>query len=220
MVLAPGVGTTLAPGPHGFHTNTDTYLLNPSYLPLPVLAYLAKAMPEGPWSSVLESLPDLVNARLSHGFAMDWVEAGASGIHPSGPPAEPTSGDREPQPAGSYDAIRVYLWLGIADQAMPEDRDLLAQVSGMAAYMKTAITPPLEVDAQGNVLHPEGSVGFSAALIPYLQGVGLKAQAKLQSDRLVASKGSGERALWSLDRVLRPKSCPLFHCLERTAIPL
>ena len=188
VVLVPGLGTTLAPGPHGFHTDTDTYILNPSYLPLPVLTCLARAMPQGPWSSILESLPELVNARLAHGFAMDWVEAGAAGIHPAAPPAEPTAGEREPQPAGSYDAIRVYLWVGIADQSSAEDRDLLAQLTGMAAYMKTALTPPLEVDAQGDVLHPEGSVGFSAALVPYLQAVGEKAQAKLQADRLVASK--------------------------------
>jgi endoglucanase len=191
IVLVPGLGTTLAPGPHGFHTDNDTYILNPSYLPLPLLAYMARTMPEGPWSGVLESLSSLLSPQPSHGFAMDWVEAGANGIHPSLPPHEPTAGEREPQPAGSYDAIRVYLWLGIADGNTPGQRDLLAQVSGMGAYMKTAITPPAEVDPQGNILHAEGSVGFSAALIPYLQSVGLKAQAKSQTDRLIASKDAG-----------------------------
>lgn len=192
VVLVPGLGATLAPGPHGFRTNTDTYVLNPSYLPLPLIAYMARTIPGGPWSEVLESLPQLINGQNSHGFVMDWVEAGVSGVHPSLPPHEPTAGQREPaltiKPAGSYDAIRVYLWLGIADAATPSHRDLLAQVSGMAAYMKTAITPPLEVDPQGNILHAEGTVGFSAALIPYLQAVGFKDQAKTQSDRLIASK--------------------------------
>jgi endoglucanase len=189
VVLIPGVGTTLSPGPHGFHTNTDTYILNPSYLPLPLLVYMARTIRGGPWSEILESLPRIVNGQNSHGYAMDWVEAGAYGIRPSPAPHEPTAGEREPQPAGSYDAIRVYLWLGIADAGTPSERDLLAQVSGMAAYMRTATTPPIEVDSQGNILHTEGSVGFSAALVPYLDAVGLKAQAKAQEDRLIAARG-------------------------------
>ena len=191
VVLVSGLGTTLAPGPHGFHTDTDTYILNPSYMPLPVLTYLAKVMPEGPWSSILESLPEVVNAQVAHGYAMDWVEAGASGIHPSLPPREPTAGAREPQPAGSYDAVRVYLWLGVADPGTAGERDLLSQVAGMAGTMRTAMTPPLEVDQQGNILHAEGTIGFSAAMVPYLQAVGLKAQAKTQADRLVAAKDPG-----------------------------
>ena len=188
VMLVPGLGTTLAPGPHGFKTDSGTYILNPSYMPLPVLQYFAKTMPEGPWGGVLDSLPDLLSARIGHGFAMDWIEAGSAGIHASVPPHEPTAGEREPQPAGSYDAIRVYLWLGIADQNSAEVRDLLSQVSGMAAYMKTAMLPPLEVDAQGAIVHPEGTIGFSAALVPYLQAAGMKDQAKAQADRLIAAK--------------------------------
>ena len=188
VMLVPGLGTSLAPGPHGFKTDSGTYILNPSYMPLPVLQYFAKMMPEGPWSGVLDSLPDLLNARVGHGFAMDWIEAGSSGIHASVPPHEPTAGEREPQPAGSYDAIRVYLWLGIADQNSAELRDLLGQLSGMSAYMKSAMLPPLEVDAQGTIVHPEGTVGFSAALVPYLLAAGMKDQAKAQADRMIAAK--------------------------------
>jgi endoglucanase len=191
VVLVPGLGATLAPGPHGFHTSNDTWILNPSYLPLPLLVYLARTLPAAPWGSVLETLPQLLSGQLARGFAMDWVEAGASGVHPSAPPREPTAGEREPQPAGSYDAIRVYLWLGIADPSTPGQRQLLDQLSGMAAYMRTAINPPLEVDAQGNVVRPDGSVGFSAALVPYLQAAGLKPQARTQEDRLIASKDPG-----------------------------
>jgi endo-1,4-beta-D-glucanase Y len=188
VALVPGVGAALIPGPHGFHPGDQDWILNPSYMPLPVLVYLAKAMPEGPWSSILDTLPALLDAQVGHGYAMDWVSAGASGVHAVAPPAAPPPGVGEPQPAGSYDAIRVYLWLGISDPGMKGQRELLAQVSGMATYLKTAVTPPLEVDAQGTVVHAEAPVGFSAAVIPYLLAVGLKAQAKLQQDRLIAAQ--------------------------------
>ena len=58
----------------------------------------------------------------------------------------------------------------------------------MASYMKSAVTPPLEVDSQGTVVRAAAPVGFSAAVIPYLQAVGLRSQAKLQQDRLIASQ--------------------------------
>ncbi len=188
VVLIPALGTTLAPGPHGFHSSDAGYVLNPSYLPLPVLTYLAHTMPQGPWGAILESLPSLINAQMDHGFAMDWVAAGPDGVHPAATPAEPSAGAREPQSAGSYDAIRVYLWLGLADPGTSGQRELLAQLSGMAAYMRTAATPPLEVDAGGNIVHADAPVGFSAAILPFLSAEGMKAQAKTQADRLTATR--------------------------------
>ena len=188
VALVPGVGTALIPGPHGFHPDDQTYVLNPSYIPLPIVAYFAKTMPEGPWGEILETLPKLFGSQVGHGFAMDWVEGGSAGLRAVPPPIEPTAGAREAQAAGSYDAVRVYLWLGISDPGTRGQRELLANVSGMASYLKSAVTPPLEVDSQGTVVHAAAPVGFSAAVIPYLQAVGLRSQAKLQQDRLIASQ--------------------------------
>ena len=188
VVFIPGLGTTMIPGSNGFHPDPQTWILNPSYMPMPLLAFLAKTMPQGPWSSVLESLPALVGGEMSHGFAMDWISAGASGARPSGPPQEPTSGVHEPQISGSYDAIRIYLWLGIADAGTYGVRAMAGQVSSMGQYLRGAVTPPLEVDAQGKVLRSEGPPGFSAAVVPYLISIGMKTEAKAQQDRLAATR--------------------------------
>ena len=187
VILVPGLGTTLAPGPHGFHPDEQTWVLNPSYLPLPVLTQLARQLPQGPWASILASLPQLLAVPSAHGFAMDWVAAGNSGVHAGTAPAIPTAGQQESHPAGSYDAIRVYLWLGLADDATPGLRDLRAKTAGMAAYLRTAVTPPLEVNPEGVVVRSDGPPGFSAAVIPYLQSLGLKQQARAQGDRLLAT---------------------------------
>ncbi len=87
---------------------------------------------------------------------------------------------------GSYDAIRVYLWLGIADRDTTGVKALLGKVSGMSAYMANHVTPPLRVDGGGKVVDPNAPVGFSAALVPYLYAVGRKSQAGDQLNRMGA----------------------------------
>lgn len=49
VVLVPGLGATLLPGPQGFHPDAGTWILNPSYLQPSVLSYLAATFPQGPW---------------------------------------------------------------------------------------------------------------------------------------------------------------------------
>jgi endoglucanase len=186
VVLVPGLGTTVLPGPQGFHPDADKFILNPSYLPLPILTRLAKELPQGPWAAVVGSLPALVGGENGSGYAMDWVAAGPDGIHPVAPPSQPSTGQRDLQPGGSYDAIRVYLWLGIADPSTPGEREMLNSLPAMAKYLKTPGAPPLEVNAKGGVVQQDGPVGFSAAVEPYLLAEGAKAAAKVQSDRLVA----------------------------------
>jgi endoglucanase len=187
VAYVPGVGTTLLPSSVGFHPDDHTWILNPSYMPPFLLAYFAKTQPTGPWSSILQSLQPLLAQGSGTGFAMDWIAAG-SGIHPTLSPSQLASGAADKVPIGSYDAIRVYLWLGISDPATPGVQALLPTVSGMAAYLKAHVTPPEQVDSMGRVLSTNAPPGFSAALIPYLHALGLKEQEKLQSDRLAATK--------------------------------
>lgn len=184
VAYVPGVGTTLLSGPVGFHPNDRTWLLNPSYVPPFILARLANAIPRGPWGAVLESLQPILSQGSGDGFAMDWVSAG-TGVRPSPPPDKAGA-----VAVGSYDAIRVYLWLGISDPTTPGVRELLAAVSGMAAYMKGHAAPPEVVDASGRVLGVNAPPGFSAAVVPYLQAVGMKTQARTEMDRLSAMKNS------------------------------
>jgi endoglucanase len=187
-VKIPGLGITLQPGPSGFHPDAKTWLLNPSYLPLPVLARFAQAMPKGPWAKVQVSLGEMLRHGSGGGFAMDWVAAGEGGVHPSVTPKQLADGEKSAIPIGSYDAIRVYLWLGISDPLTPGVHALLALVPGMATYLKTNLAPPLTVDGSGKVLSPDGTVGFSAAVVPYLDTLGFKATASSQMDRLFATR--------------------------------
>jgi endo-1,4-beta-D-glucanase Y len=191
VAYVPGLGTTLLSGPVGFHPDANTWVLNPSYLPPFLLAYFAKAIPTGPWGAVLQSLQPMLAQGSGAGYAMDWVSAGTE-IRPSLSPAQLAAGASDRSPIGSYDAIRVYLWLGIADPATTGVQALLPRISGMAEYLKVHVTPPEQVDSLGRVLSTNAPPGFSAALIPYLHALGLKAPEKLQIDRLAATRDTGQ----------------------------
>jgi endoglucanase len=183
----PGLGTTLLAGAYGFHPDAQTWILNPSYLQPSILTRLSKVMPTGPWAAILDSLDPILAQGSGAGYAMDWVTAG-TGIHPSATPAQHASGDGGAMPVGSYDAIRVYLWLGIADPETHGIHGLFARIPAIAAYLDGHPIPPQQVDAQGHVFNPNGPPGFSAALIPYLRAVGKSSQAKIQSDRLASTR--------------------------------
>ena len=185
--FVPGLGTTLLPGASGFHPDDTTWILNPSYLQPSILARLAKTMPTGPWDAILNSLDPILSQGSGAGFAMDWVSAGA-GLRPSVSPAQRASGDTTAIPLGSYDAIRVYLWLGIADPQTRGVKMMLSRVGGMAAYLKSHPIPPQQVDPQGRVINPNAPPGFSAALVPYLKALDMKGPANTQMDRLAATK--------------------------------
>ena len=185
IALVPGMGTTLLAGARGFHPDAGTWILNPSYLPLPVLTRMANVEPEGPWNSVIASMRPLLMRGSARGYAMDWVSAG-SGIRPI-----PSPGNSSLPAMGSYDAIRVYLWLGLADPATPGRGELLGYLDGMASYMKSHAVPPEKIDGSGNVIGATGPVGFSAALIPFLDAEKMRPEAQAQAARMVSMKDSG-----------------------------
>ena len=206
VVLIPGVGSTMIPGAEGFHPDQQTWYLNPSYLPPSLLAYFSHQEPQAPWGQVLESLPAVVGT--TNGFAMDWVKAGPAGVHPSLTPdadarsqranAQSSNG-QESTPLGSFDAIRVYLWLGLADPKTPGVRESLHNLEGMATYLQGHLTPPRVIQADGAVTNADGPPGFSAAVIPYLHALGLEKLEQVQSDRLAATQDT-KSGLYGHDR--------------------
>ncbi len=186
IALLPALGSVLLPGPQGFHPGGSAYLLNLSYTPPQVLARLRSEQPTGPWAAIQSSLPSLLTAGSPAGFATDWVLAGDT-VKPSASPDALAEGKSDETPAGSYDAIRVYLWLGMADNKTAAVHESLEALPAMARYLTANVLPPLQVAADGTILKPDAPVGFSAAVAPYLQSTGHKRESKAQLDRLDAS---------------------------------
>jgi endoglucanase len=165
-----GIGPVLMPAPKGFRQD-DAIRLNASYLPLQVFVGLGHLLPDGPWERIAQRISTLVSASAPHGFATDWVDFA--------PGRSFSASD-----AGSYDAIRVYLWAGMLDPAAPGRDAILRSLSGMADWLRKNAAPPEKVRRDGSVEVPNGPVGFSAALLPYLSAIGEKKLADAQSGRL------------------------------------
>ncbi len=177
----PQFGTMLLPGMAGFHPAPDTWLLNPSYLPLPVLTRLAAIDPRGPWASIADCLPTLMAKSTRNGFAMDWVSYNVRyGFQPASLPGSSVA------PGGSYDAIRVYLWAGLAHAETAWRKEILAAIPGMADYLATHALPPERIDSDGVMTGAKSPLGFSAALLPYLQALDAKAALGEQASRVNA----------------------------------
>lgn len=156
-----GLGPMLLPGPQGFKTGEVTRL-NPSYSPLPVLRGLAREMPAGPWNTLAENGYKLVATTAPRGFSPDWAayRAGQFVVDPQG-------GD-----TGSYDAIRVYLWAGLASTADPLSKPWLAALGGMRQAVAQSGSPPERVAVSTGVTSGEGPLSYWAALAPYFKALG------------------------------------------------
>jgi endo-1,4-beta-D-glucanase Y len=85
---------------------------------------------------------------------------------------------------GAYEAIRVYLWAGMLSSASPAKARILKALPGMNAYLQHSSVPPEKISADGTVLPQPGPIGFSAALLPYLQSFSDQAAVAQQMVRL------------------------------------
>lgn len=173
----PGLGRTLLPGPVGFHPAPDTWRLNPSYVPLPVMRRLAAVLgaEDGGWKTLVDTSARLIVDTAPKGFSPDWVlYRKGRGFHP----------DTQTQAGGSYNAIRVYLWAGMTAPRDPLRTSVLQTFRPMADYVVAKGYPPERVDTQAGSFGPNaGNGGFSAAVAPYLAALGLTDAARAQAQR-------------------------------------
>ena len=185
VVALPKFGLMLLPGNRGFRPTADRWVLNPSYVPLPLLVRMGTVNPAGPWSGIASSVPLLLEQSSRGGYAMDWVTYTANyGFVPAAAPGN--SGQESA--LGSYDAIRVYLWAGMTNTMTPGVGKTVAALPGMAKYLASRATPPAQVDDNGVIVDANSPVGFSGALIPYLEALGKKDSVARQMGRLEAEK--------------------------------
>ncbi|WP_282361556.1 cellulose synthase complex periplasmic endoglucanase BcsZ [Pseudomonas sp. PS01300] len=152
----PGLGLMLLPGDYGFD-DQHGWRLNPSYLPPQLFDRFALVDPV--WEEMARNVRQLWLQASPNGLAPDWLLwTPAAGIAP------------DPQHAtrGSYDAIRVYLWLGMLAEGSARRDALLRHFAPMLALTLREGMPPESLDTATGKASGQGPVGFSAALLPLL----------------------------------------------------
>ncbi|MFM2066436.1 MAG: cellulase [Pseudomonadota bacterium] len=185
------LGRQLLPGPVGFVDPHGHTRLNPSYLPLPVLRWLATAeqaqLPgtgaARPWAELLGGAVLLLRRAAPHGLSPDWwLHAPADSPAPQQPLAASEA-------LGGYNAIRVYLWLGLASPQDPDRTALLAHHASVCDVVEQLGDAPLSLDpARPAASQPAplqaGPRGFAAALLPLARALGRERCAGLLAARL------------------------------------
>lgn len=169
VVLIPGLGAALLPGPEGF-VEQQTWRLNASYLPVQLLRSLARNDPQ--WRDVLRSSERVILASAPRGFAADWIQYHSH---------DGFITDRITRGNGSYNAIRVYLWAGMLAASDPLHAKLARQLAPMANSTAQRGAPVESIDSNTLLESGAGSPGFSAALLPMLANA--KHAAALQAHR-------------------------------------
>jgi endoglucanase len=170
-----GFGPMLLPGPEGF-VNGGVTRLNPSYLPLSLLRGLAHDVRGGPWTALAQNSLKMVIATSPHGFTPDWAA-----WHQGQFAVDPKTGD-----LGSYDAIRVYLWAGLAASSDPLAKPWLNAVRGMNDRVTQTGVPPEKVAVTTGNGTGEGPLSYWGALAPYFAALGDTRNLTLARARLSA----------------------------------
>lgn len=170
----PGLGHSLLPAPKGFIAGPKRWRLNPSYMPLQVMQWLASTQPQPQWRAIAESSRDIVIGASPKGFAPDWTLYDAEkGFLPD------TEGAEKGQ--GGYNAIRVYLWAGMLHPNAPSRQRVLQALFPMAHLVREQGFPPETIDIQSGRTSGPAPSGFSAAMLPFLKAQ--KEEAALQEQR-------------------------------------
>lgn len=171
----PGLGLTLLPAPKGFVQANGRWRLNPSYMPMHQMHWLAAAGLDAQWKKLVDSSLKVIRGSSPKGFTPDWTVYDAQQGF--------LIDDKAPKKGqGSYDAIRVYLWAGVMHAKTPGRKALLDTLSPMARYVREQGYPPESIDVLTAQASGPAPSGFSAALLPFLRE--LKDDKALQSQRL------------------------------------
>lgn len=171
----PGLGLTLLPAPKGFALPDNQWKLNPSYTPPQLLRWLSHAEKDERWKRLLSSSVNIMTKASAKGYAPDWTI-----YHPDKGFQIDSQGAEKGY--GGYNAIRVYLWVGMLADKDQDKNLLLKTLQPMATLTESKAYPPEFVDILTGEVKSPGSSGFSAALLPFLQAS--KAQKALQQQLL------------------------------------
>lgn len=175
VALVPGLGATVLPGPRGFVSH-GAWRLNASYLPIQVLRALQQEGDAALWTQALESSGRIIVGSAPRGYAADWI------LYREG---QGFAADPATHGAGSYNAIRVYLWAGMLSEDEPQAERLVRQLEPMARAAARGVAPE-SIDTVTLEAHGEAQAGFLAALLPLLVHFRLDAAVATTARRLRA----------------------------------
>lgn len=177
-----GIGLMLLPADYGFESDAG-WRLNPSYLPPQLLERFASI--SNVWREVADNSNRFLIDSAPLGFAPDWVLWNGQ------------EADFSTDSKGSYDAIRVYLWLGMLADQHPQRKQLLQHFYPITQHFLQTGVVPEKINVVTGEFTGTGPVGFRASLLPYLVSYTEDAEPLLQQVREELQKPLPETAYYS-----------------------
>lgn len=155
----PGGPMLMLPGQQGFVDSDGSVRINPSYyVPMQLLG-LHSEQPQGPWLRLLRDYAALLPQIAPLGRVPDWTV-----WHTDRIVVDPgTAG------AGSYDAIRVYLWAGMVPGRDADAQKLRGVLRGFSDMIRELGHVPEHWTTGNSGISGEAPPDFYAALLPFLQ---------------------------------------------------
>jgi endoglucanase len=192
-------GLVLLPGAFGFTKPNNRIKLNPSYLPPMLTHYFASVLTDSRWPDIHQSSLEVILQSSYNGLAPDWWWLNDNDINLTTNTSGASSGSlladgslsaslqTRALSTGSYDAIRVYLWLGMlhndyvdVDKKRSIDKArLIEHLGGMFPLVSSQGIPPEKVNVHTGTTTGLGNVSFQAALLPYISFYNLNLAKKM-----------------------------------------
>lgn len=147
----PIMGPLILPGRQGFSDKDGTVTLNPSYYPPFLIARLSLEDPD--FARAGSNTLTQVIRGSGAGFAPDWMHFTARGellVRPD---------DR-----GSWDATRVYLWLGLTADSDPVKKLMLPAYRNISVMAGRSLKAPDSNDFYQGIMSGNGGPAFQAPL--------------------------------------------------------
>lgn len=151
------LGTLILPGRNGFVDSTGTVTLNPSYYPPFLMQRLSTEDPD--FAQAYQATMAAVIKGSGAGFAGDWIHYTAKGE------LETRADD-----TGSWDATRVYLWIGITSEADPVRRILISVYSRIQKEVEFSFRAVDRSSLFTGGMTGDGGEAFKAPFSVLLQG--------------------------------------------------
>lgn len=153
--LLPKLGEVILPGKVGFAFK-DHWRLNPSYYPPQLLLRFAEF--DKRWQKLYQTSLRILKGASPYGMAPDWLI-----WHKT----KGWQADLITPNIGSYDAIRVYLWLGLLGDGEIK-KSLVKHFSPMRTWVEQHALVPEKINVLTFKYQNKAPVGFYAALAPWL----------------------------------------------------
>lgn len=162
----PGLGWILLGGREGF-VHGQQWTVNPSYMTPQIYQRFAGEAPNSVWVHLNANLEHILLATSPKGYAPDWaVWSGENRgwAHTS-----------SKEVLSSYDAVRVYLWIGMLADHQAGAQRLKHHYKAVESLIGKAGQVPQHINIFSGEVTGEGPPGFSAALLPLLRATPMAA---------------------------------------------